>query len=110
MEKRGQRRVWSQASLLKHRIKASRGRKEGFFLHVKGKKMDLFVWLLGCLLAFLCSSGVKGEEGGKFDTFLPAQVLTINRPFSRSSESGSLQIDLNEEKSDFFNQPTMHKM
>lgn len=56
-----------------------------FFLHVKGKKMDLFVWLLGCLLAFLWSSSVKGEEGGKFDTFLPTEVLTVNRPFSSSS-------------------------
>lgn len=84
MEKRGQRRAWSQASLLKPRIKALRGRKEGFFLHVKGKKMDLFAWLLGCLLTFLWSSSVKGEEGGKFDTFLPAEVLSVHPPFSSS--------------------------
>lgn len=51
--------------------------------------MDLFVWLLGCLLAFLWSSSVKG--GGKFDTFLPAEGLTVNRSFSRSSECVSFQ-------------------
>lgn len=45
--------------------------------------MDLFVWIFGCLLAFLWSASVKGEEGGKFDTsFRPAEVLTVNRaPF-----------------------------
>lgn len=76
----GRRRVWSEASLLKPRIKEARDRKEDFFSSSKEKKkMDLFEWLLGCLLTFLWSSSVRGEEGGKFDVFLPPEVLTVNR-------------------------------
>lgn len=39
------------------------------FLHTRGEKMDLFIWLCGCLLAFLLPPSVKAEEEGKFDTF-----------------------------------------
>lgn len=41
-----------------------------FSPHPRGeKKMDLFIWLCGCLLAFLSPSAAKAEEGGEFDTF-----------------------------------------
>ena len=40
-----------------------------FFLHTRGGKMDLLIWLCGCILAFLLPSGAKTEEVGKFDTF-----------------------------------------
>lgn len=40
-----------------------------FFLHIQEKKMDLFIWLCGCLLALLLPAAVITEEGGKFDTF-----------------------------------------
>lgn len=41
--------------------------------------MDLFVWLCGCLLAFLLPSAANTEEGGKFDTFLPPAQITLSR-------------------------------
>lgn len=51
-----------------------------FFYTSKGKKkMDLFIWLCGCLLALLWPSAVKAEEGGKFDTFAGRSNHTVRR-------------------------------
>lgn len=50
-----------------------------FFLHIQREKMDLFIWLCGCLLAFLLPSAVKTEEGGKFDTFAARSNHSVTR-------------------------------
>lgn len=48
-----------------------------WFSTSEGEKMDLFVWLCGCLLAFILPSAVKAEEGGKFDTFAARSNHTV---------------------------------
>lgn len=60
-----------------YRIKPEWGKKGVFPSTSKGKKMDLFMWLCGCLLAFLSPSAVKAEEGGKFDTFAARSNHTV---------------------------------
>lgn len=68
--------------------------------------MDLFLWLFGCLLAFLWSSTVKGEEGGKFDSFSPAsRGVNCKRTrivrFFLKRITHSFSIHFHEEKSNF---------
>lgn len=57
--------------------KTIEGRRGVFSSTSKGKKMDLFIWICGCLLAFLSPSAVKAEEGGKFDTFAARSNRTV---------------------------------
>lgn len=49
------------------------------FLHIRRGKMDLFIWLCGCLLAFLLPQAAKAEEGGKFDTFAARFNSSVTR-------------------------------
>lgn len=57
--------------------KTTEEEKRWFFSTIRAKKMDLFIWLCGCLLAFLLPSAVKAEEGGKFDTFAARSNHTV---------------------------------
>lgn len=77
VERRGDR----DASGAKHRCSNPELKKRGTERRTfsprqrEKKKMDLFEWLLGCLLTFLWSSSVRGEGGGKFDVFLPPESV-----------------------------------
>lgn len=79
VEKEKKRGLWTAALSDIYRIKPQRSRRVAFFLHIQREKMDLFIWLCGCLLAFLLPSAVKTEEKGKFDTFAARSNHSVTR-------------------------------